>query len=134
MKKYFMKGTEDELQFGDMIELNLVKEEDGRKVHSHLECKFIPELIDMLLENDVIEVVEDEEKEEEEGLEFADDDSLIDDILEDIENIEKRLDILEESNKKTLKTIEKAYEKLDALLDIVKASKPKDNAKKQSTK
>ena len=128
-----MKGTEDELQFGDMIELNLVKEEDGHKVHSHLECKFIPELIDMLLENDVIEVVGDEE--EEEGLEFADDDDcLIDDILEDIENIEKRLDVLEENNKRTLKTIEKAYEKLDALLDIVKASKPKDNAKKQSTK
>ena len=118
-----MKGTEDELQFGDMIELNLVKEEDGHKVHSHLECKFIPELIDMLLENDVIEVVGDEE--EEEGLEFADDDDcLIDDILEDLEN----------SKKRTLKTIEKAYEKLDALLDIVKVSKPKDNAKKQSTK
>ena len=95
MKKYFMKDTEDELQFGDMIELNLVKDEDGHRIHSHLECKFVPELIDTLLENDVIEVVEDEE---EEGLEFADDDdSIIDDILEDIENIEKRLDTLEEN-------------------------------------
>lgn len=133
MKKYFMKGTEDELQFGDMIELNLVKEEDGRKVHSPLECKFIPELIDMLLENDVIEVVEDEE--EEEDLEFADDDdSLIDDILEDIENIEKRLDVLEENNKRANKILDKIYEKVESMIEAMKPVKPKDNAKKQSTK
>lgn len=133
MKKYFMKGTEDELQFGDMIELNLVKDEDGHKVHSHLECKFIPELVDMLLKNDVIEVVGDEE--EEEGLEFADDDaSLIDDILEDIENIEKRLDVLEENNKRANKILDKIYEKVDSMIEAMKPVKPKDNAKKQSTK
>ena len=133
MKKYFMKDTEDELQFGDMIELNLVKDEDGHRIHSHLECKFVPELIDTLLENDVIEVVEDEE--EEEGLEFADDDdSIIDDILEDIENIEKRLDTLEENNKRANKILDKIYERVEGMIEAMKPSKPKDNAKKQSTK
>lgn len=125
-----MKGTEDELQFGDMIELDLLKEENGHKTHSHLECKFVPELIDTLLENEVIEVVEDEEKEE--GLEFADDDdSLIDDILEDIESVEKRLDVLEENNKRANKILDKIYEKVESMIEVIK---PKDNTKKQSTK
>ena len=56
MKKYFMKGTDDELQFGDVIELDLVGNEDGVTKHTHLECKFCPELVDELLKEDIIEV------------------------------------------------------------------------------
>ena len=67
MKKYFMKNTEDELQFGDMIELDFTKDmPDGNVKHKHLECKFFPELIPMLLEEDIIEVVDDEEEPTEE--------------------------------------------------------------------
>ena len=62
MKKYFMNGTEDELSYGDMIELDFIGEEDGVTKHSHLECKFVPELVDELLKEDIIEVREVKEK------------------------------------------------------------------------
>mgnify|MGYP003456868727 CR=1 FL=1 len=56
MKKYFMTGTDDELQFGDVIELDFVREmKNGKVKHQHMEVKFIPELVDVLIENEVIE-------------------------------------------------------------------------------
>jgi hypothetical protein len=69
MKKYFMKGTEDELQFGDLVELDITEDMPNGKIkHKHLDCKFMPDLIDTLLEAEVIEEVDvdDEEEEEEE--------------------------------------------------------------------
>lgn len=59
MKRYFMKGTGDEIQFGDIIELDLTKETDGDTVkHRHLEVEFLPEIVDYLVEEDIIEVKE----------------------------------------------------------------------------
>lgn len=96
MKKYFMKGTEDELQFGDMIELDLTEDLPNGKVrHHHLECKFIPELVPLLLEEEIIEVVEEKEKEEK-PLDFQDPDSiLIDELLKANQNLEHRVYKLE---------------------------------------
>lgn len=55
MKKFFMKETGDELHFGDIVVFDLAGDEDGKKVHRHIECKFIPEMIDLLKEYDLIE-------------------------------------------------------------------------------
>lgn len=62
MKKYFMKGTEDELQFGDMIEMDFTRDTKGGVIHHHIECKFLPELIPTLLEDEAIEEREVEEE------------------------------------------------------------------------
>lgn len=63
MKKYFMQGTADELHFGDVIELDVTKSLPSGKVrHHHLECKFLPELLPLLLEEGIIEEKEIEEK------------------------------------------------------------------------
>lgn len=63
MKKYFMKDSGEELKFGDMIELDFTKDtNDGHTCHHHLECKFIPGLIPMLLEQGIIEEKEFENK------------------------------------------------------------------------
>ncbi|WP_308395835.1 hypothetical protein [Prevotella sp.] len=63
MKKYFMKDSGEELKFGDMIELDFTKDtSDGHTCHHHLECKFIPGLIPMLLEQGIIEEKEFENK------------------------------------------------------------------------
>lgn len=63
MKKYFMKDSGEELKFGDMIELDFTKDtNDGHTCHHHLECKFIPGLIPMLLEQGIIEKKEFENK------------------------------------------------------------------------
>ena len=126
-----MKDTEDELQFGDMIELDFVGEEDGIKKHSHLEMKFMPEVVNDLLEEDVIEIreVEDEE-EKEETVEFTDDDdNLIDDIYEDIESLEKRVDALEDAVKKQNKTLDKICDKLESLIECIHDINTKKNAK-----
>lgn len=63
MKKYYLQGTAEELKIGDMIELDLTKDLPNDKVvHQHFECKFIPELIPLLIEEGVIEVQEIKEK------------------------------------------------------------------------
>ena len=103
MKKYFMTGTDDELKFGDMIELDFTREnEKGNTVHHHMEVKFIPELVDMLLENEVIEVEDDENEEESLDAcpELEELSEAFDEMLEDFENLEKRVDAIEESVKR----------------------------------
>lgn len=119
MKKYFMKGTEDELQFGDMIELDLTEDLPNGKVrHHHLECKFIPELVPLLLEEKIIEVVEEKEKEEK-PLDFQDPDSiLIDELLKANQNLEHRV-----------YKLEKEINKMKASM-VNFNSKPHKNAKK----
>lgn len=58
-----MKDSGEELKFGDMIELDFTKDtSDGHTCHHHLECKFIPGLIPMLLEQGIIEEKEFENK------------------------------------------------------------------------
>ncbi len=104
MKKYFMKGTDDVLEFGDMIELDLTKDLPNGKVnHHHFDCKFIPELVDMLLESDIIEEVESEEGED--ALDFAEECPLMQDILEANEELENKVENLESTVAKLEKTV-----------------------------
>ena len=111
MKKYFMKGTDDEVLEGDMIEVTLVGEEDGVTKHSHLELKFMPEFAESLIEEDIIE--EREVEDEEEDLIDYDDypcEELVA-LMENFESLKKRVSKLEElckalsaaGNKKTSK-------------------------------
>ncbi len=115
MKKYFMKGTDDEVQFGDMIELDLTKDmENGHVQHHHLECKFVPDLVPLLLEDGIIDVVEDEEEEEgNENLEFTDDCPVLKDVIKTNEALELKVDSLE-------KTVAKLEEKLRSLQKTLK--------------
>lgn len=53
MKRFFINGTEDEVKFGDYLELDLVDKKGT--THKHMECKFIPEILDFLVEEGVIE-------------------------------------------------------------------------------
>ena len=69
MKKYFMKGTEEEIQFGDEIKVTFVKDTPRGKRHCRLQCTFSPDIVDELLDREIIDVVavdEDNEEEEEE--------------------------------------------------------------------
>jgi hypothetical protein len=57
-KKYFLKETGEELEFGDVIELSCVKElEDGRATVEK-EIKFSPETKEALIELGVVELAE----------------------------------------------------------------------------
>lgn len=124
-----MQETAEELEFGDMIVLDLSEDmKNGHTKHHHLECKFIPELVPILLEEGVIV-----EKEVKEGktLDFQDDDTpcpLMEEVIKANEELELRVDKLE-------KTVIKLREMV-ASLAVKSAAKPKPykNARKQNRK
>ena len=66
MDKYYLKETGEEIQFGDILELDLTETKGNKEIHKHVECKFHPILVDALLEQDIIEAGDDEEETEEE--------------------------------------------------------------------
>lgn len=122
MKKYFMQETAEELEFGDMIVLDLSEDmKNGHTKHHHLECKFMPELVPILLEEGVI--VEKEVKEDK-PLDFQDNCPMVDDLLKANQNLEKRV-----------YTLEKAVIKLrEMVASFAVKPKPFENARKQNRK
>lgn len=70
MKKYFVKGIEDEpLEYGDVVGVDLIKKSDDKTktIKRHVEVPFTPDTEDMLLDLEIIEekeVEEDKEAEE----------------------------------------------------------------------
>lgn len=122
MKKYFLQETAEELEFGDMIVLDLSHDmENGHTKHHHLECKFMPELVPILLEEGIIK---EEEVKEDKPLDFQDDPSMIERLLKANQNLEKRV-----------YTLEKAVIKLrEMIASFACKPKPYENARKQNRK
>ena len=99
MKIYFMKGTDEQVQFGECINYHQVEEEDGGVVHKCFHGVFTPEAVELLLEKDVIEEREVEDPEPD----FIDHDDVIDEIIqeqvnmgEEIENLKREIAIIKE--------------------------------------
>lgn len=124
-----MQETAEELEFGDMIVLDLSHDmENGHTKHHHLECKFMPELVPILLEEGVI--VEKEVKENK-PLGFQDDDtprSLMEEIIKANEELELRVDKLE----REVITFRQSIASLAA--KSVVNNKSQKNARKQNRK
>ena len=122
MKKYFLQETAEELEFGDMIVLDLSHDmENGHTKHHHLECKFMPELVPILLEEGIIE---EKEVEDNKPLDFEDSYLMIDKLLKANQNLEKRV-----------YTLEKAVIKLrEMVASFAVKPKPFENARKQNRK
>lgn len=82
MKKYILKNTNEEVNFGDIIELLLIKDNpDGTKKHKVKTVKFSEELVPLLLEEGVLDVQDDDKEDNKEDLkknmiDFSDDDAL----------------------------------------------------------
>lgn len=94
MKKYFMKGTEDEVQFGEDIVADVVREMGGKCKHTHVDCVFLPELVSLLLEKGVIEEREfddPKEEEEEDFIHFENYDEVFEALFDDNESIVTKL-------------------------------------------
>lgn len=96
MKKYFLKSSNEELKFGDMIELDMTADlPDGRVKHRHLECEFIPQLVDLLHKEGIIVIQETKEPE----VSISDKKQLsgiLQEIISTQEDLELRVDKLEE--------------------------------------
>lgn len=124
-----MQETAEELEFGDMIVLDLSHGmENGHTKHHHLECKFMPELVPILLEEGVI--VEKEVKENK-PLEFQDKDTpytLMEEIIKANEELELRVDKL----KREVITFRQSIASLAA--KSVVNNKSQKNARKQNRK
>ena len=114
MKQYFMQETNEEIQFGDTLDLTLEKRLCGIVTEvRHLTCKFIPELVPLLLEEGIIieKEVKDEKTDTESGSENEFDATfmttlfnLMDCMMETFEDLELRVDKLEEK----IKSLQKA--------------------------
>lgn len=129
MKKYFLQETAEELEFGDMIVLDLSHDmENGHTKHHHLECKFMPELVPILLEEGIIK---EEEVKDDKPLDFQDNDTpytLMEEIIKANEELELRVDKLE----REVITFRQSIASLAA--KSVVNSKSQKNARKQNRK
>ena len=103
--RYFWKSSDEELFIGDRVELDLSKElENGHTLHTHMDCKFIPELIPILLEKDLIRVEEGDKEEdiEEDALE-----ETLAIIIDNQDTLEHRVEELEKTVEELGTTIKK---------------------------
>jgi hypothetical protein len=124
-----MQKTAEELKFGDMIVLDLSHDmENGHTKHHHLECKFMPELVPILLEEGIIK---EEEVKEDKPLDFQDDDTscpLMEEVIKAKEELELRVDKLE----REVITFRQSIASL-AAKSVIK-NKSQKNARKQNRK
>lgn len=119
MKKYFLKNSNEKLKFGDIIELDFTKDtEDGHTRHHHLECKFIPDLIPLLLKQEIIVEKEVEDK---------DTDTSDDDCLETAQMIISTLEAFD-------RKIKQLDDKIASLNKTIKKLQHNHNASKSSRK
>lgn len=128
MKNYFMSGTDDQLNFGDMIELDFTKDmPNGSTAHHHMECKFLPPMIPLLLELGAIEEREVEEETKREILDFCDeeDDCIIEEILKQNETLEKRIEMLEHLTETINKRLAGALQTIKIHDDAIESLKEK---------
>lgn len=103
MKKYFMQGTAEELKFGDMIVLDLSKDlKNGNVKYHHLECRFIPQIVPLLLSQGIIEEKDVEENkkahkpQQKKTLESTDANlSMLEELVKANQNLEHRVYDLE---------------------------------------
>ena len=93
MKKYFIKETDEVLEYGDVLELGLVKEVEGGHITCEKEIKFLEGMEDFLLDLGVIE----EREVDDDLLDFEDEERchLLDALCEDFEILEERVDKME---------------------------------------
>lgn len=144
MKKYFVKGIEDEpLEYGDVVGVDLVKESDDKTktIKRHVEVPFTPDTEDMLLDLEIIEEKEvEEDKEAEEDKEPSVEDVVkgntdsdrcpVEEAIDNIdENISQITDILSEHQaiiKKLMRKVE-ILEKKKEPIDIFNNSSYKSN-------
>ena len=142
MKKYVLKDTNEVVDFGDIIELVLIKSNsDGTEKHKVKMVKFSEELIPLLLEEGILDVQDDEDTNEELKkkplIDFSNDDTKEDKEDEDSEDSEEDADMKEfmDALVDTLETLGKSVKALDeevySLSKKVKALEEKNCCKKE---
>ena len=125
MKKYFIAGSDEELEFGDVIELDLTKETKHGTHCVESKVTFSPDILPLLLEIGAVE-----EKDEKNLIDFSDDEPCddLDELYERIEDIEARVEEQDEMIEEMMKGIKSLVDILNKAIEEEK--KPKPNKKK----
>ena len=125
MKKYFIAGSDEELEFGDVIELDLTKETKHGTHCVESEVTFSPDILPLLLEIGAVE-----EKDEKNLIDFSEDEPSdeLDELYERIEDIEARVEEQDEMIEEMMKGIKSLVDILNKAIEEEK--KPKPNKKK----
>ena len=145
MKKYVLKDTNEVVDFGDIIELVLIKSNpDGTNKHKVKMVKFSEELIPLLLEEGILDVQDDDDTKDDSHkplIDFSKDDDTKEDKEnedpEDSEDSEEDADMKEfmDALVDTLETLGKSVKALDeevySLSKRVKALEEKNCCKKE---
>ena len=114
MKKYFIAGTDEEIQVGETIELDMVKQTEHGCTKVRGQVKVSELSLPLLIEMEAVEEREVEEEEdntsENDLLDFSDDEACeeLEALEEDFEVLEGRVESLEQEIRQ-LKDIHKDY-------------------------
>ena len=127
MKKYFIAETDEELQFGDKIKLDLTKKTKHGSIEFEGEVEFSKLSLPLLLEVGAVEEKEVEEDGDNDLLDFDEDEcDTLEEVLEDYENLEERVDILEEEvckltdlHKNYMALTDKMYNTLTSMKEVM---------------
>ena len=117
-----MKNTGEEIQFGEEVVLDFTKDTEHSIKHHHLEVKFIPELVDLMLEYDIIE--EKEINEHSENTMTIEE--TINALIEDFELLESKMERLEGSFKDLLKSVKAFCEVESPKGEMIDFGEPKE--------
>lgn len=104
MNKYFCTETDEQVNFGDELHLSFFKETKNGKVTVEKDVIFTEDTMDWMIEMGFIKEREEEDEEvntpKDDLIDFDEDEEekweVIEDFLEDFENLEKRVDKLED--------------------------------------
>lgn len=126
MKKYYLQGTAEELKIGDMIVLDLTGDmPNGHIRHHHMEVKFLPEIIPLLLEQGVIE---EQEVKEKKSKPLSNKDYTIKELIKANETLSNKVNELENVLKKVVELL------TISVTDSINEGKSQRNAKKAGRK
>lgn len=137
VRKYFMAGTDEEVQLGDVITQELVKDfKDGRKITREVEFKLTEDTLPYALEMGIIEADEPEEEENKDNLIDFNDEPCeeLSDLIEDFEDVEQKVDGLMESTDMLRKKVLKLEEGVATLKELYRLLKPNKEEKPASPK
>jgi len=127
MKKYFIAGSDEELEFGDVIELDLTKETKHGTHCVESEVTFSPDILPLLLEIGAVE-----EKDEKNLIDFSEDEPSdeLDELYERIEDIEASMEAQGEMIDEMMEGIKSLVDILNKAVQEETEKKPKHNKKK----
>lgn len=137
MKKYFIAETEEEIAFGEVIQVDLIKKTKHGEHTFKSEIEFSPTSLPLLSKAGVIEEREIEEEEVDTDntplIDFDDEETcgVFEGLLEDFEALEKRVDRIEDL---TVGTCNELMALVKVLIKETKEQKPEPQKKPSNKK